>query len=288
MIRFFASGLLLVALALGMAIPRVGHAAESYDNCTGFITSAPASITTQGTWCLKNDITASFLSGEAIFVAANNVTIDCNGFKIVANPGFENFSNGDGIYADNRLNITVRHCDIRGFKNGILLAGASGGGHVIEDNRLESNNTTGIAVVGDGSVVRRNWVFNTGGSPINPNFIGIQTSYSVDILGNTISSVTATSGNGGTSYGIISVSNSGGSIGDNRIRGVTGDGAGSAYGIFSDDRVSLRNNEITGNASVSSFGISCSSANGRTKGNVINGFATAIETCSDDGNVIAP
>jgi hypothetical protein len=275
-------------LALGLSMPHVVRAAESYDNCTGYITSAPASITSQGTWCLKNDITASFISGEAIFVAANNVTVDCNGFKIVANPGFENFSSGDGVYADNRLNVTVRHCDIRGFKNGVLFTGASGGGHVVEDNRFDGNNTTGIYVVGDGSVIRRNWVFNTGGSPVNPYFTGIQANYSVDIIDNTISIVSATSGNNGSSYGIISMANAGGSIKDNRIRGVKGDGTGIATGIFSDDQVSLRNNEVTGDSSADSVGIGCTSANGRTKGNVIIGFATAIYICSNDGNIASP
>ena len=57
-------------------------AAESYDNCTGYIESLPASISTQGTWCLRKDLATGMASGNAIEVKANNVVIDCNDFKI--------------------------------------------------------------------------------------------------------------------------------------------------------------------------------------------------------------
>ena len=37
---------------------RPGSAAESYDGCTGFIDEIPATITIQGVWCLRQDLTS--------------------------------------------------------------------------------------------------------------------------------------------------------------------------------------------------------------------------------------
>ena len=71
--------LAVIACLLG---PRDVRAAESYDNCSGFVTSLPAVITTQGTWCLTADLATAMTSGVAITIATNNVTIDCNNFKL--------------------------------------------------------------------------------------------------------------------------------------------------------------------------------------------------------------
>jgi len=49
-------------------------AAESYDACVGFIDSVPAVITTQGIWCLRQDLDTSASSGHMIDIQANNVT----------------------------------------------------------------------------------------------------------------------------------------------------------------------------------------------------------------------
>ena len=71
----------LALLAMAGA-PHVAQAAESYDSCKGFITSLPVSISTPGTWCLKQDLATSLASGNAVTILANDVTLDCNGFKI--------------------------------------------------------------------------------------------------------------------------------------------------------------------------------------------------------------
>jgi hypothetical protein len=42
----------LLCLAL-LGYTGAASAAETYDNCTGFITSLPAVITRQGTWCMN-------------------------------------------------------------------------------------------------------------------------------------------------------------------------------------------------------------------------------------------
>ena len=82
MTRIRAVPLSFLVLLLFLCGPRAAHAAQSYDNCTGFITSVPAVISTQGTWCLKQDLATAIASGNAISVNANNVTLDCNDFKL--------------------------------------------------------------------------------------------------------------------------------------------------------------------------------------------------------------
>src|SRR4249920_3646904 len=93
-----------VALAILLVVaPAVSHAAESYDNCTGYIDALPAVIASQGTWCMRHDLTTSISSGNAISVLTNNVTIDCNDFKLgglAAGAG----TTAAGIYAPNRQN----------------------------------------------------------------------------------------------------------------------------------------------------------------------------------------
>src|SRR5687768_7170485 len=74
---------LLLLLLLSAAVsPPTARAAASYDNCTGFVTTLPATIATQGVWCLKQDLSTAITSGNAIAITANNVTLDCNGFKL--------------------------------------------------------------------------------------------------------------------------------------------------------------------------------------------------------------
>jgi hypothetical protein len=291
MIRTHFAMLIVLALALLLGGTRAAHAAESYDNCAGYITSLPAVITTQGTWCLKKDLSTALNWGNAITINNDDVTIDCNNFKLGglnAGPGTQEV----GIGASGRVGLTVRHCTIRGFYIGVNLA-ASGnqiGGHTIEDNRFDSNTSQAISVEGDDSVIQRNIVANTGGSTIFGYAIGISATHTVDILDNTVSGVRATGGTGGFVYGIYS-SVHGGSISGNRVQGLLSDGNGAAFGIVNSGNggLTMRNNDVVGSASAGSFGLFCDNSSGHARSNVVNGFATGIETCTDDGsNVIAP
>ena len=275
-------------LALLLSLPRGAQAAESYDNCNNYITSLPAVIGSQGTWCLKNDLTTAITSGNAITVNTNNVTIDCNDFKVgglAAGVG----TVAIGIAAANHLNTTVRHCNIRGFYYGIYFSGAGGGGHAVEDNRFDNNTYIGIDVEGDGSVIRRNRVFDSGLSTQNNFAYGIVSVHSVDILDNTISGVTATVGGSGSAFGIVTSSNSNGQINGNGVRDVLKDGSGGEYAIFntSSDRLGMRENSIVGSGS--GTGLTCSTANASARDNLISGFTTAIATCTDSGgNTVIP
>src|SRR5690606_34496442 len=116
--------------------------------------SLPAVITAQGTWCLRKDLSTSMTSGNAIEIATNNVTLDCNDFKIgglAAGPA----TRAVGIHVSERANATVRHCNVRGFSTGALM---SGSGHLVEDNTFDSNTTNGIHAFGRDSVIRNNQI----------------------------------------------------------------------------------------------------------------------------------
>jgi hypothetical protein len=284
--RLAASCFAFLALALPLSIPESAHAAESYDNCTGFITSIPTVITTQGTWCLKHDLATAMTSGAAIIVNTNNVTIDCNDFKLGGLAGGVSTS-VYGIEADSRLNISVRHCNIRGFLYGVFLHGSSGGGHAVEDNRFDGNTYIGVLVVGDGSVVRHNRVFETGGSTLIADAFGILAFNSVDILDNTVSGATATSGDNGDAIGIYTSSDTDGSISGNRVRRLIKDGGGLAVGIeiISDVHVAVRDNDLMGPGN---FGLLCGVGTSNARDNMIGGFTTGLSTCYDGGNLVRP
>src|SRR5688572_21705924 len=145
---------LYLLVAASLFFPLSAQAAESYDNCTGYITTVPTTITTQGTWCLKGDVSTTISSGAAITVAVNNVTLDCNNFKlsgVAAGAGIL----AKGIHAKDRVGVTIRHCNVRGFHYGVLLE--AGAGHVVEDNAFFANTFAGVsATTVDNVVIREN------------------------------------------------------------------------------------------------------------------------------------
>jgi len=267
-------------------------AAESYDNCTGFIDSVPATITTQGTWCLRGDLATAIASGAAIEIATSNVTIDCNHFKLgglAAGAG----TTTSGISALDRSNVTIRQCNIRGFMRGIYLreTGSGAGGHLVEDNRLDGNTLQGVSVRGDGSSIRRNMVVNTGGSTTALDATAIATWLDVDVIDNTVDRVIALAGSNNDSWGIHTVSNSGGSIANNRVRRVGKDGTGDARSIQNEAHgtIVLTGNHVIGDGSAGSLGIACVASTGWARGNTVAATETGLYLCRDAGtNDISP
>ena len=282
---------IVLATAAWLAMPAPARAAQSYDNCAGFIDAVPAVIATQGTWCLRKDLSTAMISGRAIEVAANNVTIDCNHFKIgglAAGTG----TVAIGIFAENRRNMTVRQCNIRGFREGI--ATSQGGGHLIEQNRLDSNTLHGVWINSPGSTIRDNRVIDTGGSTAlsAAHAYAIRADNGIDVIGNTVNGVMP----GGTDTSACGVclfamnSNQPAVVADNRIRGLAPNGNNTVYGVSISNtvRTTLRGNTVQGSGVAGSIGIRCSNNHATARDNIVGGFATGIENCTASGNTVNP
>jgi parallel beta-helix repeat protein len=272
----------LLAVAWLLSVAANVNAAESYDNCTGFIDALPATISTQGVWCLRQNLSTAITTGAAINIATNNVTIDCNDFKIGGLAAGDS-SLAIGIYADAQQNATVRHCGIRGFIRGIWLS--SGAGHLVEDNRLDNNLYAGIVISGDNNRVQRNRVYDTGGSTGNTISYGIYAAG--DVMDNTVAGVFA---NGATParYG-IHVSGSGSVARGNQVRGldVASGVMGAAIGIHAaNPGITLAGNRISAEVATTGNGINGVGGNTFCTVNTVVGFATAYNGCEHNfGNL---
>jgi hypothetical protein len=271
---------------LALAVPTHARAAESYDNCAGFIETLPANITTQGVWCLRKDLATGIGNGAAITIATNNVTLDCNDFKLGGLPA-GTATAARGVLASARQNIRVRNCNIRGFHTGIDL---DGNGHLVEDNNFNGNLVVGLRVSGDGSIVRRNAVLDTGGSTLAGHLTmatGVVVVNNVDVIDNTIDGVLATGDGSGnkSGIGIQTQSNLAGTIAGNRVRGVLAGGTGSHAGITNvgSGRIAVVDNILSGSTQANGTGLSCASTQGTAVRNIVNGYPTGITGCTDSG-----
>jgi parallel beta-helix repeat protein len=276
----FRASIIALALLLG---PFATARAETYQTCAGFIDSLPATITTQGVWCLRKDLSTAMTSGNAITIATNNVTIDCNGFKVGGLAAGDN-SSASGIHAENRHNATVRQCGIRGFFRGVHLEG--GAGHLVEDNRLDQNLAYGIVVTGDNNRVQRNRVYDTGGYPNYASAYGIA-AYA-DVIDNTVEGVYGTAA---TTYptGIV-VYGMGREARGNLVRVLPAKGAGQARGIgLAGSGISVVNNRLLAGTSTAGWGIDGGGASTFCIGNSAVNFATAFSGCEHQAdNLPAP
>ena len=261
------------------------HAAEGYDNCTGFIDTVPATIGAQGTWCLRHDLSTAITGGAAITIAVNNVTLDCNGFKIgglAAGIG----TGARGVYANDRLNSTVRNCAVRGFQVGIDLDGV-GAGHLVEDNRLDNNTWMGIEVRGDNNRVQRNRVYDTGGSSLGSAW-GMHV-INADVIDNTVAGVVAA----GSAHNAIGISMEGWGIEvrGNQVRGLVPGGTGVTRGLVNNfGTANFTGNVVTSIVAIPGVGIATKTGLPKAvcRGNTVIGFGTGISAdCLDgSGNVV--
>jgi hypothetical protein len=279
----------LAALMLAVVVPGHALAAQSYDNCTGFIDSLPTTISSPGTWCLRKDLSTAITEGRAIAIDADDVTVDCNHFKLgglVAGPA----TKADGIRSFQVDHVTVRRCNVRGFSTGIDLT--SGIGHRVEDNRLEGNTSTGINVRGYDATVARNLVRNTGGSTVfTGTATGIMAWNSVDITDNTVSGVDALPNAQGTRVinGIKSYEAEASRVAGNRVRGIPA-AAQNAFvaglSVQQADSLDVLGNEFIGPGQTA---VTCSGPGTRVSDNIISGFTSAMNSCTDaGGNDITP
>jgi len=270
--RLLAATLVLGSLSF---LPGIARAAQSHDSCTGFIDSVPTTISKAGVWCLRKDLGTNVSSGAAITIAANNVTIDCNDFKLgglAAGDG----SGARGIHAYARQNATVRHCNVRGFFVGIDLSG--GAGHLVQDNRLDNNLYVGLSVYGDNSIVQRNRVYGTGGATNMSYSYGIIAK--ADVIDNTVEQVFARAADAWPRG--IELYGPGRVVRNNRVRRLTASGAGTAVGISVDSPGMIADgNQIYSRNPNGGTGIGGS--NGFCRNNTVAGLSIAIANCQDAG-----
>lgn len=262
-------------------------------NCTN-ITSLPATLTTQGVYCLKQNLSTGISEGSAIEIQANNITLDCNGYKIGGLAAGPN-TNASGVRSNSSSNFTIRNCHIRGFLVGIGLYGllSGDGAHLVENNRLDGNTMVGMDIQGDGSIIRGNAIVANGGSTryAEPSYFsrGIQSLGDSDVLDNTVWGMLPLSG-GVRTLAITIGSNDGGSVANNRVRALAGSDIQAVRCTSSCDRVRIMDNSLAGSGVATSVGVGCvSSTDASSIGNRFSGFTTSIDTChSGGGNLTIP
>jgi hypothetical protein len=239
--------LLGVGLLVGLAlVPTPVRPAGSYDSCTGFIDSLPATISTAGNWCLRGHRYTSIIAGAAITIAANHVTVDCNDFRVsglgagaaTAAVGIDTGLPGMGPPL---RHVVVRNCRVQGFWTGIRVRGPA---NRVERNHIDASTFTGLHVIGAESgfiVVRGNRITDTGGRPLQTEAFGID-AVRARIEDNTVSGVVPAGANGARSPTGIRVST--GLVQRNRITGLVASDGGRATGVQATVNAEVRDNEI--------------------------------------------
>ena len=221
--------------------------------CT-IITSLPYTISTQGIYCLKENLVTDITSGSAITINSNNVVINLNGYRLGGLPAGPS-TDAIGIYANEQENITIRNGTVRGFFIGIWLSDrppyTTSHGYLIEDIYAEMNAYIGIDVHGRGNTIRNNQVVNTGGSTATKYAHGIISfGPGAYVLNN---DVVETKGQSTASaYGVYLNSGSGAVVENNRIWN-SSLGTGASHGIYilsSSDVLVSNNRVITMNSGV--------------------------------------
>lgn len=273
---------LLTALAV---LPAPTPAAESYDGCRYVVTTLPVVLSAQGTWCLKGDLSTAITSGNAITIAANNVTLDCNGFKLgglAAGPSTVAY----GVFVDERSSVVVRRCNVRGFAVGVRADGSTA--TVIEDNVFDGNTITGVTSYGgSNTVIRRNLINDTGGTPFDTGAAGIVTWGEAHVIDNIISGVAGDGLDFHFVYG-VQANNAAGTFTGNHIGGLVPDGGANSVGLSLGNPAGAiaAGNLIDGGGLAGATGISCSSALAVARDNTMMRVDSGVPGCASVGNHI--
>jgi len=255
---------------------QLSAAAATSDGCTA-ITSLPLNISSGGVYCFIGSLSTS---GDGITIAADNVTINMNGWTLDGS-GAGIATTRFGIFADQKKNITIRNGTIHGFQTAILLQDFSltiSSGHLIEDIRADNNTYIGFWVMGNGNIMRRNQVVNTGGST-NMGFTSAYGIVSYGFGGRLISNdIIGTSASSTGSHSVYLFDSDGSVIEGNRIDDATSD-TGSAYGVYisSSDHVLVVGNRLTS----AQFGVLYDTSTGKFRDNLTSNVGTAFTGGTD-------
>jgi hypothetical protein len=156
--------------ALGAVWLGLSQTAQAQSASCVEIATLPALISQPGVYCLKKNFAVGMADGIAIEIAASNVTIDFNGFKIGNLAGGEE-TVAIGVAAFERRNIILRNGNFRGFMMsvGLLASGPErSSGHLVENMMLDASLVYGILAVGNGVVLRNNQIVNSADTRVSP------------------------------------------------------------------------------------------------------------------------
>jgi hypothetical protein len=164
-------------------------------NCTA-ITSVPATITTEGIYCLKSHLTSAVPNVAAITIDADEVVIDLNGFTLGGLGRPE--STAIGISVLGHMNTTIKNGTVRGFNIGIFIGNTLGSISLVEEIRAEQNRFAGIEIAGrqTRATIRNNHIVATAGTS-NATGIRVTTTgdlSSVRVINNDVIDTSATNG----------------------------------------------------------------------------------------------
>jgi hypothetical protein len=149
-----------LVLCVGLGLTCAGVTTAETVHCTP-ISTLPATIATEGVYCLQGNLASASVYGSAIQIVANNVTLDLNGWTLDGRAaGTATWAYGISSLGDS---VTVKNGTVRGFLEGVRMDGA---GALVEDLLVDQVTVHAIVCTNRGAVVRHNRVTNTGGSTI--------------------------------------------------------------------------------------------------------------------------
>jgi hypothetical protein len=119
----------------------------------------PVNLNVSGSYRLTSDLTASANNG-GIFIEADDVTLDLNGFTIYGGGGLI----ADGISMANRRNIEIRNGTVRGFTRNGIFTNINVQFIRVIGLRTIGNAIDGIDLEGQGNTIDGCTSLNNGGS----------------------------------------------------------------------------------------------------------------------------
>ena len=247
---------LLLAAVMLAPLPAAAQA------CTQ-INSLPATLNSPGKYCLAASHTVNMTSGNAITIASNDVTLDCDG-NTIKNTATSNNGSSTGVYVSSRNGITIKNCRIvGGFTNGIdmfqLLSGANANYYnTIQDNQVAGPYHHGIRAYGSAVEIVNNRIYDIGGQA-NSYAIGIRVGGSANayrlhvVRGNYIA---GTNSPYTAAYGIFSDNSLVSAFLDNGIVGTSAKTGKIAYGMYIKGQHNrMTDNHVVGTGSPGEVGI---------------------------------
>lgn len=108
----------------------------------------PIQLNVSGSYRLTSDLTAA-ANWDGIWVSADNVTLDLNGFTLYGGGG----SIADGISIAGQKNIEIRNGTVRGFTRSGIFTNLFSQNLRIKDIRAIGNTVFGIDLQGEGNTI---------------------------------------------------------------------------------------------------------------------------------------